>query len=641
MRYLILAQSDVTARALGAWLELLGEPPLEEEPGGCMMDGRILSHRGADSFPGGFVCGFQTISAKLGAMVEEPSPGGTLVLVDTVNLEDLSAVGSPSGWNRLLALLILAFPEVRWVFGVFTGSENEENQKLQLRHGLVSLFGPVFDPLYDGTGLRNHIRGQTRHTKNGEKPVAPWIPVRRQWAVAIDDEAAYAHLHTYIAYRHGYRGFAITTKALADQVLGTSKNVENGKAEEFDLWDLSKPDLTLEDLFLGFPDKQGGDHWANLETRGNAWWKLSTVADNNFELRRYIISSRHDHGLGNSDRAINRGVMSQLRAKNRSGLEVLKPVSGIFALWKALRLDRELKSVDKSTGRHYRGLAPKFFWPPEPDRDRPHYQDGEGEAKSGETSGGHSAPGLLLLVAETLIERAERIIDNVRNVKDAVRGAVLATSALELLGPRTPTTARDALELKHRFEVLAECQFGGIEYNLQLEERFDEIRTETRLLGAWYGRRAREVAVLNAELAILSRLVTIFRDYNEFDEEDKTLQRVRSVQRGIWLRRAGPAAWLVWPFRAYVEYLLGSTVRFATALFLWVTGLTLIFWVGGTDENLAHALHAGVTTFFGFEPPGADEAEGVAFTAGLLGAFSGFLHLGIFISRLYNLISRK
>jgi len=323
--------------------------------------------------------------------------------------------------------------------------------------------------------------------------------------------------------------------------------------------------------------------------------------------------------------------MNQLRARNRSGLEVLKPVSGIFALWKSVRLDRELKGFDAATGRHYRGLAPGYFWPPLPDRD--------GDSVRATT--GHSAPGLLLLVAETLIDRAERLIDNVRNVKDAVRGAVMATSALELLGPRTPTTARDALELKHRFEVLAECQFGGIEYNLQLDERFAEIKKETQLLGAWYGRRAREIAVLNAELAILSRLVTIFRDYNEFDEEDMTLQRVRSVQRGIWRRRVGPAAWLVWPFRAYVEYLLGSTVRFATALFLWLTGLTLIFWAAAPDENLANALHMGVTTFFGFDPPGTGKAEGMAFAAGLIGAFSGFLHLGIFISRLYNLISRK
>jgi len=69
--------------------------------------------------------------------------------------------------------------------------------------------------------------------------------------------------------------------------------------------------------------------------------------------------------------------------------------------------------------------------------------------------------------------------------------------------------------------------------------------------------------------------------------------------------------------------------------------LTLIFWAAAPDENLANALHMGVTTFFGFDPPGTGKAEGMAFAAGLIGAFSGFLHLGIFISRLYNLISRK
>ncbi len=173
--------------------------------------------------------------------------------------------------------------------------------------------------------------------------------------------------------------------------------------------------------------------------------------------------------------------------------------------------------------------------------------------------------------------------------------------------------------------------------------RFAEIRAEMRLIGKWFGRRSRDTAILNGELSILSSLVTIYRDHNEFDEEEKCLNRVRQVHRGIWRRRNAPLSWAIWPLKAYVDYLLGSTLRFAAALLLWVVGLTAIFYASDPDKpGIGTALHTAVATFFGIDPPELGNEMGWwGFVFGLLGSFSGFLHLGIFISRLYNLISRK
>ena len=500
----------------------------------------------------------------------------------------------------------------------------------------------------------------TRNERNRQtgKPVAPWIPLRTEWSAAIDDEAVYAYLHAYTAYRHGFRAFAVHSQSLADQLFKS----DDGP------WKLGVPHLTLEDYYLGFPDKDSDKHFAALPLRSDPdhWPLLERVP------LRHFITSGHGRSQGMENVRANREFRAGLQSANRGGREATKPIPGIFALWQELRLDRTLFDRDELR-RPRRGLAPGFFWPPH-DHDEDPSEEG----------GGHSAPGLLLMVAEHLIVRAEAMVDSVHNVKDAVRGAVLAVSALELLGPKTPTTARDALELKHRFEVMAECQFGGVQYNLQLDERFAEIRNEVHLLGCWYGVRSRDAAVTNAELTIVSRLMPIFRDHEEFDEEEKCRQLIRALHRRVWWKqsRRNPLNWLVWPIRAYIEFLLGSMTRFTAALLVWLVGLMLAF---AATERLAEkadakrakmeqvdaVLYAPSTTapadgrtatlkgtvteipdqpslepfshtfssFFGSNGFGSKHPGWMVLS--VIATLSGFLHLGVFISQLYSTIARR
>jgi len=618
MPYLILAQSEVTARAFSVWLELLAEEPLKTA-GDRLDDPRVLFSQACDDFPGGLVPCFKRVSSHLGQALGSAGSAGLVVLVDCIRPLEMSAVGAPKGWDRLVTLLILAFPEVRWVFGVSSGFAEQpgEYKTWQANHGLPSLFGPEFDPLFDGTGLRAHVARTTLGTKSDQKPaVAPWIPQRTRWAAAIDDERMYAYLHAYVAYRHGYRAYAIHSQALADHLLK-----HEDPSEE------NSPHLTIEDYFLGFPDRCPERHFAQLEERDKKHWKA--LGQSKY---RYFVTSGHKHGRANEVARENRDYRDRLHAAGRGGREATKPVPGIFGLWKEFRLDRKYLGAE---GEGRRGLAPGFVWP---------WSADHGEHPVNEDTGGHSAPGLLLLVAEHLIDRAERLLDSVRSVSDAVRGAVLASSAMELLGPKTPTTAREALELKHRFEVLAECQFGGIQYNLQLDERFQEIRRDIRQLGQWYGVRSRDV--LNGELTILSRLIQIFRDHEEFDEEEKCRRRIRTLHRRVWWKqhRRNPLNWVVWPIRAYIEFLLGSLTRLTGAMFLWMVGLSLAF--GAQLQGSSPPGSSGLTPFghamsffFGVEPINSTDFGWVALT--LLATLSGFVHLGVFISQLYATVARR
>ena len=83
----------------------------------------------------------------------------------------------------------------------------------------------------------------------------------------------------------------------------------------------------------------------------------------------------------------------------------------------------------------------------------------------------------------------EALDAGVTSVADAVSGAVLATDALELTGGRTPTTAIDALYLKHQFELEAECQFSGVEYHLRIEPRLEEIAEDAAWICRWFAPR--------------------------------------------------------------------------------------------------------------------------------------------------------
>ena len=52
-------------------------------------------------------------------------------------------------------------------------------------------------------------------------------------------------------------------------------------------------------------------------------------------------------------------------------------------------------------------------------------------------------------------------------------GALLALEAQELLANRTPTTALEALAVRHELEVTAECMFYGVEYNFDVRRRLE------------------------------------------------------------------------------------------------------------------------------------------------------------------------
>jgi hypothetical protein len=237
-------------------------------------------------------------------------------------------------------------------------------------------------------------------------------------------------------------------------------------------------------------------------------------------------------------------------------------------------------------------------------------------------------------------------------VSEAVKGAVLAIDALELLGGRTPTTALEALTLKHQFEVLAECQFIGVRHNIAVEPRVKEIQEEIRFIAQWFAEADRLASTLDAEVVILGKLTSIFRDQNQFDEEWECLSWQRSAMVRLSHERSKSAGLLasvsIRPVRRLTWWYLNTLIRrpenFIRGILFWLGAGTLAFsldaylspdgwmWSG---ESFGTAMDA---FFAGNAPQHATTCESwISRSLTVCGLF----HFGVFISYVYTLVSRR
>jgi hypothetical protein len=520
------------------------------------------------------------------------------------------------GWTRVIGMLILAFPEVRWFFPEVTATKEwrgKDGDCLTLHFSLnpakwndaFNLLCKGLTSLFDSTGLRDTIREAISLDFN--------LPRRHQLAIAIDDERNYSWLHAYTAYRFGFRAQAISTLSGMDGLLNKP---------------YPEPTLIFEDYFLQFSDKHPSN-FSCLRKRDKLYPRLQQA---DF---RILITSGHHHGQDKETIKDNSCYLSELRTKGKWIKELHKPLGGIFNLWK----DSGLQSKLCNGGRQ--GLASGFESPPK---------------KLQDNMNGHSAPGRLLVIAERLIARAERLLSSgVHSIPQAVYGAVLATDALELLGGKTPTTSLQALALKHHFEVLAECQFVGTQEHMDVEGRMDDIQCEITALCYWFGAKSQQknVASWNAELAILNRLITVFREYNQFDEEQTILVRTRKLHRE--LRFTKYPFWkklLLYPFGFrifswYANEMVASVNSIFIAIMFWIGTLGSLFHFTNNDIGWGRGFTYALSTFLGLSSriddciwKPEDGWNGIFYLVAVTISL-GFIHLGIFVSHLYSIISRK
>jgi len=375
--------------------------------------------------------------------------------------------------------------------------------------------------------------------------------------------------------------------------------LKNGEYEQ--------PKLSLEDLFLNFPDKSITG-LSDLKKRGQYFPNLEKIP------YRFFITVGHSKGKASLKENIN-----YLKSKRVRFNFIYKPISGIYPLKEQLRLEKI--KIDKEK------YVKNFL------------QSYKKVKIDKEIEGGHSSPGRLLIIAEYLTQRAEVLLNNAITVEDAIHGAVLALEAKELLGYRTPTTTLEALALQHQLEVLAECMFYGVEYHFDVKKRVEEIEKEVKTIGKWFNVQTRERSEINAILSITGNLVNIFRNFNQFDEEMECLHFIRKLHRKLLLRR-NKLFIFIYPIVFYIETLLSSLPLFILALIFWPIFWGVLCYCFGNKDLFYYIAHS-FFTFFGLQPIQIENEPHFVILIYILETICGFLHLGIFISYIFDLIMRK
>jgi hypothetical protein len=520
------------------------------------------------------------------------------------NLDPLYMGSEPK--NSLASMLALAFSEIHWLFPMMMKKrENDINDTHTFYwiEGLKGIFKKIqllSSPMFDPYNLRNSIR---KNMKDSDKTVKKYLQLHNEGdSASIDEEEPYAHLHGYLAYKLGHKCFLVTTRKMMEQVL-----IQNN-AEDTE----SKPniDLVFEDIFLNFPDRGKETHLSNLRERDKTFKSLKDVKD------RIFVTVGHRHISWHESNKI---YIEELRAQGKTIKKVYKPSGGMYNILEQAGL---LEKYWKRKKEEWKEAKPDYE--PEPT--------------------GHSAPGRLLVIAEKLIDRAEKIFHEAMTVQDCIHGALLALEAQELLGYRTPTTSLEAIALRHQLEVKAECMFYGVEYNIDVKNRMMEIEAEVKAVSRWFHPSVKKKSALNAQMEIITEINKILRDSGQFDEEQECLKCLRKLNRR-WYFLNHPWLSFLWPFRWYIESLVGSFPLFVAAILGWpflfgIISSALNIDFGLKSDDLLTYLTNSFSTFFGLQPTALPSNP----FAQLLTIFMisiGFLHLGIFISYLYTLITRR
>ncbi len=433
---------------------------------------------------------------------------------------------------NLTYMLILAFPDIHWIFPNTLSRGDLLDDFHFLYHSSLWLIDNFFyleifgyEPLFDPLGIRESIKANIRAQYRV-------IPSRQRVAVAMDEEVPYALFNAYTAYKFGYRAWAIYTDALARRVLGANSGVS--------------PDFTFEDLYLNFPDRPPRRHYSNLEDRDRIFPILRNVR------RRYLVTV--GHARTEHQREVRRENRLYARINDIRLKYIYKTYGGIYGLWKQAGFWRRGKPL----------CAEGYQWPPRQREILSMVRETE-ERISG---GGHSAPGVVLAISQFMIERAKRILKDATTMREVLTAAVLALDAKELLMGMTPVTSMEALEVQHRAEVKAESMFLGVEYSLPVKERFEEIEEETKSLSRWFSKTRRKRAHINAKLTIAERLAKTFSDANQFEEEQAALNEARKLRFEFWVRQK-PHRWILFPLLKYVEISLRSISTFFFIVMLW------------------------------------------------------------------------
>lgn len=531
-------------------------------------------------------------------------------------------------WSGLISLLILAFPEVNWIFLEVSSEQDLNSPKhkeiIKKYFGIDRLIQPFGTSLFDAFGLRNNLR-ELLNTENEKYNELHFnVPVRSQRALILDDEFDFCYYQALMAYCKGLRVHAIETWKEAKYILNFKDDVDDV---------ISPLVLSIEDLYLNYPD-QYDRNMSSLKERTGKLKNLNMTSPN---LRRFVTVGheiKSEDSYSDNDPYLKERAETELNslkiAFKTKELLVYKPVKGIYTHWIDLGLHKVFSPKNKL--KLFRNL--KFFWSAILSKK----SDSNSENQINTEKREHSAPGRVLKIAQSLLKGIKEF-DHPENLKTAVYNAIRATDALELLAGKTPTTSIEALSLKHYYEVMAECQFVGVEYKLSLRKRLDDIKNQINYLAHWINKDRRKSFKLNAEAGIISKIMGLLEKDGRFEEMEVCRAKISAIRLKIEQKndvksyKLGFLLFPIWFISWYINFALKSLLHITSLTLFILILFTSGFWLLGYGF-ICSVNHTLSSVFALSIPPNSQ-------FLGFLGVGFGILHFGLLTAYIYSRFMRR
>jgi hypothetical protein len=510
------------------------------------------------------------------------------VLVESLNVgsKHFNLISEGCHWERLIAVLVMVFPEINWFFGplYYENGEfpdNGDGGKESLDH-IISLFAlhsldnlqafKLRCSLFDASGFRSWLRNR----KVGGDQRQFSIPERTEAAACVDDEIDYAIFHALVCYRFGYRAVPIDSWTEMQSELGSNA---------------TKYRVLIEDMSLNFFDSKSGIHLSSFKERDYKLRKEDPDSINESHVHRVLVTTGQEKPHSEEDKSStleDNKVYLKIKAAGSNPTNsirtlVLKPTGGVIDFWKNAGFFRsQTRGKDSANGRD--GNADGFVFPRNCE-----------QVRAETRYSGHGAIGGHALAAELMLFRARYLLRESQGTFDLAVVAVLAIDAGELVEGKSMHLATESSMLKHEAEVLIESEFSGIGCHVNEKLRLKEVKEECEAWATWLHAKKKKQFEKASQLSILQRLSCVYRDGGMLEEYEGCLREVRSLNRSLAfcsiaddisvppdisvLRRFALKA--CWPFRYAWHFVTNSLLRyceFALRGLSWLWGL-IAFWV--------------------------------------------------------------
>ncbi len=371
--------------------------------------------------------------------------------------------------------LILRYPSVYWIFLVEKKhSALNMNRAIQELHfvELSNMFHLItllkrhangFRAWFDPTGLRRTVRGEGQDF---------------QYGVAIDDEVDFSVLNGYMLYKNNFSTYVVSTYSEMEKVLNLESENRGG--------DLS---IVMEDIELNFSDHNENDKSILLTSMTNEKTRdLSIFLEN----RKQKFNSLKDA------RRIFVSSASETRPMKSPGEFVTKPYGGMYT--KELNLLRE-----------------------------PHDNRVDKKSCTKTIENGHSVgDSRAQQVAAGILEIAKQATSNVCTTETAIHVALMALDARRLLAGESLSLSLEALALQHKMEVTAECAFIGTASKLAVKDRISSLNEDIKKITR--KNKNHSYQTNNALVEIVGNIRQIYKQYDHFFEEEESIIKLRTYE---------------------------------------------------------------------------------------------------------------